>query len=249
MRAFVVSFRNELDKLLRRRKYLVFLGVGLLLCLLWCWIGSLVSRQLSGLQLNLTPNPMGVLPVFLSIIIPFLMFMAVTDLFTVEYAENTMKASLIRPVERWKLFAAKLLSVVTYAAFYLVCLFVFSAVTQALFGEAEPAGELGRMFASYMLTIVPLTVLACFAALIAMLGKSGTLTMFLLLMAYLLLYLLPILLPVQSEMLFTSYLGWYNLWIGALPGAGKLVQMLLTELGYGVVFFTAASLLFEKKEY
>jgi ABC-2 type transport system permease protein len=73
--------------------------------------------------------------------------------------------------------------------------------------------------------------------------------MFILLFLYLLLNALPIFFPVLNEMLFTSYLSWYRLWIGALPETVKLIHMLLIVLGYGVVFFTAGSLLFDKKDY
>ena len=109
--------------------------------------------------------------------------------------------------------------------------------------------DLSLALASYAITLVPLAILASFAALIALMGKSGTLTMFLLLLTYLLLSALPVFFPVLTEMLFTSYLSWYRLWIGALPSASKLIHMLAIVLGYGVVFLTAGSLLYDKKGY
>jgi ABC-2 type transport system permease protein len=73
--------------------------------------------------------------------------------------------------------------------------------------------------------------------------------MFLLLLSYLVLSALPIIFPVLSEMLFTSYLGWYKLWVGILPDPAKLLHMLLIVAAYGTAFFTAGSLLFDRKEY
>ncbi len=252
MRAFAASYQNEWSKLMTRRKYYVFMGIGLLICLLWALIGNLLGNVLSqnvGAFLSLTPSPMGVLGIFLNIIIPFLLFMGVTDLITVEASEKTMKAMLLRPVERWKLFSAKLLAVLTYAALYLGSVFLLSSALQFLFGNGESAHELLRMLVSYALTFVPLAVLAAFAALIALMGKSGTLTMFILLMSYLLLRALPMFISILNEMLFTSYLSWYRVWVGALPSGSKLAQMLVIVLGFGTVFFTLGSLLFEKKEY
>ena len=252
MTAFLASTRNEWDKLIRRKKYLVFLYIGAGLCLLWTVLGQLVSdfvRRQGGLSLSLTPTPMGALGFFLQILVPFLMFMGVTDLITVEGTESTMKAMICRPVERWKLYTSKILAVVIYAAFYLACIFVVCAVLNQLFGKPLGVADLLIALVSYALTLVPLAVLACFAALIALMGHSGTLTMFLLLLSFLLLSVLPVFFPVLSEVLFTSYLSWYRLWIGALPGASKLIHMLLIVLGYGTVFFTAGSLLFDQKEY
>jgi ABC-2 type transport system permease protein len=177
------------------------------------------------------------------------MFMGITDLITVEGAENTMKAVICRPVERWKLYISKILAVLSYAALYLFCLLVICAIMTQVLGKPLGAGEFIISFVSYALTLIPLAILAAFAALIALFGKSGTLTMFLLIIIYILLNVMPIFFPVLTEMLFTSYLSWHRLWIGALPGASKMLHMLIIIFGYGVVFFTAGSLLFDRKEY
>jgi len=252
MKSFTASLRNEIDKLLSRKKYIVFLCIGLGICLIWAALGQAISNAASragGLSLTLAPTPMGALPFFLQILIPFLMFMGVTDLITVEGADSTMKAMVFRPVERWKLYFSKITAVLAYAAFYLLCVFIVSATLNQVFGRPLDLTELLTALASYALTLAPLAILASFAALVALIGKSGTLTMFLLLFSYLLLNILPVFFPVLSEMLFTSYLSWYRLWIGALPGGGKLLHVLMIVLGYGVVFLTAGSLLFDRKDY
>jgi len=252
MKAFYASYLNEWDKLLCRKKYIVFLCIGLVICLIWAGLGQLISNfasQQGGLSLTLAPTPMGALPLFLQILVPFLMFMGVTDLITVEGSDNTMKAMICRPVERWKLYFSKILAVIAYAASYLACVFVVCAILNQIFGKPLHVQEVFIALASYALALIPLAILAAFAALVALWGKSGTLTMFLLLMSFILLNVLPVFVPVLSEMLFTSYLSWYRLWIGASPGAAKMGHMLLIVLGYGVVFFTAGSLLFDRKEY
>ena len=252
MTAFIAAYRGECSKILRRKKYIVFLCVGVFICLVWAGIGGVLSglaERFVGIAINLAPSPMGVLPLFLQVMIPLLIFMGVTDLFTVEGAENTMKAMIMRPVERAKLFSAKILSVMTYSALYLGVVFVVSAVLNQIFGRALGVNDLAVALASYALTILPLMVLASFAALVALLGRSGTLTMFLLIVVYLVMGVLPVLVPVTGQLLFTSYLGWHRLWIGALPGVTRLVHMLVIVFGYGVVFFTAGSLVFDKKEY
>ena len=252
MKSFYASYRNEWAKLMARKKYIVFLCIGLGLCLIWAGLGQLISgfvQRQGSFSLTLTPTPMGVLSFFLQILIPFLMFMGVTDLITVEGADNTMKAMICRPVERWKLYFSKILAVITYAAVYLTCVFVVSAVLNQVFGRPLSVPGLFTALASYALTLIPLAILASFAAFVALMGRSGTLTMFLLLLAYILLSVLPMFFPVLTEMLFTSYLSWYNLWIGALPTASKLLHMLIVVFGYGVVFLMAGSLIFDRKGY
>ena len=255
MTAFLASYRNEWYKLAVRKKYWVFLCVGAGICMLWTGVGLYITKlsmqRFGGfpMKLNLMPTPMVVLPIFLQVLIPFLMFMGATDLLTVEGSENTIRAVLCRPVERWKLYASKILAVVTYAAVYLACVYAVSAALNLLFGRGLAPMDYFRAFVSYALTLAPLAVLACFAALVALLGRSGTLTMLLLLLLYMALKTIPAFFPVTTEMLFTSYLSWYRFWIGIVPGVSKSLQILATLLGYGVAFFTAGSLLFDRKEY
>ena len=252
MSALTASFRNEWAKLLSRKKYIVFLIIGLVICLLWAAVGQLLTNLMlrhGGVLFAIAPTPMGVLPFFLQVMVPFLMFMAVTDLITVEGADSTMKAMICRPVERWKLYISKIMAVTAYAAFYLACIFIISAVLSQIFGRPLGVDTLFVSLASYALSIVPLAVLATFAAFIAILGKSSTLTMLLLLLIYLAKSVLPVFFPLLSEMLFTSYLGWYSLWVGVLPGASRLIHMLVVVFSYGIVFFTAGSLIFDKKDY
>ena len=252
MTVLFASCRNEWDKLIHRKKYIVFLFIGIGFCLIWTGVGHLFTNAIglqSGVMSIFAPTPMGALPFFLQILVPLLMFMGVTDLITVEGADNTMKAMICRPIERWKLYASKLFAVIVYAAVCLICLFVTCTLLNQLFGKPLSVNAILIALASYALTLVPLAVLASFSAFVALLGKSGTLTMFLLLLLYLLLSVLPIFFPVLSEILFTFYLGWYRQWIGAVPGVTKLIHMLLIVLGYGTVFFTAGSLLYDRKEY
>ena len=252
MMAFIAAYLNETDKLIRRKKYIVFLVIGVIICMLWAILGNIASgliRQHGGIFVVLTPTPMGILPFFLQILLPLLIFMGVTDLITTEGAEHTMKAMICRPVERWKLYAAKLLAVMSYVTLYLACVFIISAVLNQVLGRALNMDALMRALASYVLTIPTLAVLAAFAAFVALLGRSGSLIMFLLIAMYLAMSILPIFFPILSELLFTSYLGWYRLWIGVLPGASRLLHMLVIVVGYGVVFFMAGSLIFDRKEY
>ncbi|MCL2564708.1 MAG: ABC transporter permease [Defluviitaleaceae bacterium] len=252
MSAFSAAYTGELSKLIKRKKYIVFIIIGLVICLLWALIGSALSGLIGrhgGFFISLAPTPMGALPFFLQVLIPLLIFMSITDLITTEGAEHTMKAILCRPVERWKLYSGKLLAVMTYVSIYLACVFIISTVLNQLLGRPLNLSEIFTAFISYMLTLPTLAVLATFAALVALVGRSATLTMLSLVALYLMMSILPIIFPIFGELLFTSYIGWYRLWIGARPAAPRLIHMLIIVIGYGTVFFIAGSLLFERKEY
>ena len=252
MRSLGASYLNELTKLRARKKYVVFMFIGLAICIIWALLGNLITRIVQrnmSLSLMLSPTPMGVLPLFLHVLLPFLIFMAVTDLFTVEVTDNTMKAMLILPVERWKLYTSKLFAVISYVAVYLAEIFIIASVCQLIFGRGETVSTILASAASYALILIPLFVLTCFSSLISLIGKSGTLTMLLLIVAYLAMNVLPILFPAVGPLLFTSYLSIYRLFIGAVPQLARLMNMLLIVLSSGAVFFLASTIIFDKKSY
>lgn len=252
MKTLIAALQGEISKIRYRKKYFVFLILGITICFIWAMLGNLISKVLAenfAVSFFITSTPMGILPFFLHILLPFLIFMGISDLFTVEGADKTIKAMLMMPVERWKLFTAKILAVMTYIAFYLLAVLFCSSLFQMIFGDGEVFSKILTSVVSYAIVLIPLFVLACFSAMIALLVSSGTLTMFVLAIAYLILVVLPYLFPVMGQLLFTSYFSWYRLFIGVLPAFTRLANMLLIVFGYGAVFFLGGSLLFEKKEY
>ncbi|MCL2171534.1 MAG: ABC transporter permease [Defluviitaleaceae bacterium] len=251
MAAFYASYRNELNKLLWRRKYKVFLILGIGFCFLWAVLGNLAAGLIArgGFVVNLTPAPMGVLPFYLQLMLPLLIFMGAGDLITAEGGNGTMRSMLFRPIERYKLFAAKHLAILTYVGIFLVSIFIISAGLYQIFGRGASPGGFFAALASYALTLPPLAVLAAFALFIALFGRSTTLIMLILIASYIAMSVLPIFIPILSELLFTSYLGWHRIWVGAMPPLGRVLHMVIVLAGYGVVFFTAGSIVFDKKEY
>jgi len=247
MKAFNAAYIGEFKKIFWRKKYIVFIVIGVLVCLIWAAIGSLVSGatfRLAGFPINIMPTPMAVFPFFAQTLIPLLIFMGASDLITAE--AGVMKAIIGRPVERWKLYSAKMLAIMSYVAIYLGIIFVVSTV---LGTGRVGINELAQSLLAYALTLLPLMVLTLFAGLIALLGKSPSLTMLVLIGSYILMRGMPIVMPIFAELLFTSHIGWHRLWIGARPSMTRLVHMFSIVFGYGVVLFTAGSLMFDRKEY
>jgi len=236
MTSFFAAYRNETDKILLRWKYRIFLLLGISICLLWAVMGILLPNIII-----LPLTSMGILPLFSQVLMPLIIFMGAADLITAEGEKHTMKAMIYRPVERFKLYTAKLLAIKTYVILYLACVFVVSAMLSLEITFAS--------LASYALTIMPLAVFVAFAAFIALLGRSSSLVMFLMVVIYLAMIVMPIFVPVLSELLFTSYLGWYRLWIGIQPGIFRLIHMVIIVFSYGAVFFIAGSLIFDRKAY
>lgn len=144
MERFLASLSNELFKLRKRKKYLVFLIIGAVICVAsalrvlivnYITDGG-VSREaiLGGLM---SSN----LPFILLIFLPLMAVMAASDLFVGEQVDHTLRFSLMRPVGKGKLFFSKAAAVFLLCAFDLAVLYVVSTVAQVGLGggtEGDP---------------------------------------------------------------------------------------------------------------
>ena len=137
MERFLASLSNELFKLRKRKKYLVFLIIGAVICVAsalrvlivnYITDGG-VSREaiLGGLM---SSN----LPFILLIFLPLMAVMAASDLFVGEQVDHTLRFSLMRPVGKGKLFFSKAAAVFLLCAFDLAVLYVVSTVAQVGLG-------------------------------------------------------------------------------------------------------------------
>lgn len=185
MKKYIAGVVNESLKLIHRKKYLVFLIIGIAMSLFNVLGKTLVSKVSSGaLNLSGSSASMAMITLFVDFLIPLVVMMAVCDLFATEFQELTIKASLLRPVSRFKLYSAKITAVTLLALVYLVVLFVSSTLLDVLI--TGRTGNLLYSFGAYLLDIVPLFVVILMATFLNQLGKGSTLAMFLCIIVYML---------------------------------------------------------------
>ena len=249
MEQFAANLRNELFKLRKRKKYLVFLILGGIICVasalrvlvVTYLTDGEVSRQaiLGGLM---SSN----LPFILLIFLPLMAIMAAGDLFVGEQADHTVRFSLMRPVSKGKLFFSKAMAVLVLCAFDLAVLYLVSTLAQVVLGGGTE-GILTSLGAC-LLDLIPLAVLILFFSLINQMLRGAGLTVLLCVVVYIALLLMGTYLPAVGGLVFTGYLRWHNLWIGiTLPFLSLLPRIGLLA-GYGLVFACCGYFLFERKE-
>lgn len=249
MEQFAANLRNELFKLRKRKKYLVFLVLGGIICVasalrvlvVTYLTDGEVSRQaiLGGLM---SSN----LPFILLIFLPLMAIMAAGDLFVGEQADHTVRFSLMRPVSKGKLFFSKAMAVLVLCAFDLAVLYLVSTLAQVVLGGGTE-GILTSLGAC-LLDLIPLAVLILFFSLINQMLRGSGLTVLLCVVVYIALLLMGTYLPAVGGLVFTGYLRWHNLWIGiTLPFLSLLPRIGLLA-GYGLVFACCGYFLFERKE-
>ncbi|MCI5498869.1 MAG: ABC transporter permease [Clostridiales bacterium] len=249
MERFFANLSNELFKLRKRKKYLVFLILGSAICVAsalrvlivnYITDGG-VSRQaiLGGLMSsNLT--------FLLLLFLPLMAIMATCDLFVGEQVDHTIRFSLMRPVGKGKIFFSKAAAAFLLCAFDLAVMYVVTTLTQVCLGGGTE-GILTSLGAS-LLDLIPLAVLVLFFSLINQLVKGSSLTVLLCVVCYVGLLILGTYTPAVGGLVFTGYLRWHNLWIGITLPLLSLLPRIGLLAGYGLVFGCCGYLLFDRRE-
>ena len=247
MHSFLAVTKNEFSKLLAKKKYIVFFIIQILICAVMVLIQLVLERVSDGvIRFGFISLSMSMLTFFISVYIPLMVFMAASDLFSSEFHDGSIRAALMRPVSRFKVFSAKICAVMAMALVYLVSLFVVTVALEVIFGGE--ARNFWHSFGAYLLDVFPLAIVVLMAAFINQLTKSPTLAMLLSIIIYLVLIIAGTFIPQLSGMLFTGYAQWHSLFLGKALPVDALISKIGLLLGYGVVFTSAGFLLFWKRD-
>ncbi len=249
MKTFIASLQNELRKIVTRKKFLVFLIIEIIICLLSSFVNLAVSKASSGMiptSLVFSNMPMNMLSFFIQIYIPLIIFMATCDLFAGEVNDGTIRATFMRPVSRFKQYFSKVSAILILAGVYLGVLFTMTTAIKMF--AAHSLNGLGQNFLAYFLDLFPLIILILFAAMLNQFTSSPSLSIIICLGFYIALNIIGILIPFMSGLFFTGYLQWHNLWLGITIPFGAMVTKLGVLMGYGLIFGCIGYYLFERRE-
>ena len=247
------AVKNEVVKLFTHKKYIVFMVIGAIFSVLNSFLGTMLKSGLTALgsweiTMNIGFTPTAALPLSANLLLPLLIFMGASDLFTTEFSDLTIKATLIRPIHRIKVYLSKVFAILFYVTLYLGVILVIGEITGFISGAVRTPKAFFLAIAAYALTLVPLFILIVFSALIALLFKSSTFVMFVLIFSMLFLGALSLILPVTRDMLFTNYLLWHKLWLGSVPAFGRMLNICLILFGYGATFTFGGMMIFERRD-
>ena len=250
MAMFQAALVNEIEKLYKKKKALV----AILLSLAVIVIGQLaIVGVRSGFGLRGAGSaefPMLVLSVVVNTILPLFTALVAIDSFSGEFAQNNMRITLTRPVSRFKIFTAKVMAIVLFILATLILLLIFSILAGFIFNtnSATYASVAQAVFA-YIVTLLPMVVLALGIVLLANLFKSGISVFFVSILAFIVLKVFAVVFSQYSSLFMTTQLDWYNLFLVNSFPLGKIIRQFLIMLGSGIMLFTAGFYLFDKKEF
>lgn len=247
MNALISATKSEFAKLIIRKKYIVLTVIGILISFIFLGSNALIAKFTSGEIVIKSNLIMTMLRLVTDILVPLIVFMAVTDLFAGETQEGTMKASLMRPLSRMKVMASKCLAVFILSCFVMTAMFLSCFVIQLISGSGIENAPF--TFAAYIIDMVPVLALIALAMLINMVSKNPTLAMLLCIVVYALFKYMNFYVSPFGQMLFTSYSQWHRLWLGSTLPFGAMLSKVGILFGSVLILSAASYIIFEKQDY
>lgn len=250
MDVFKAALINEIEKLYKKKKVLVALIISFLTVV---FMQIMISFARSGFGIRGMESlsfPVFVLSLVVISIIPLFTALVTIDTFSGEFSHNTMKVALTRPISRFKLFSAKISSIFLYITTNLLIILVFSLISGFIFNpNTEKFVSIFNIILMYLATIVPVMVLALMITLLANIIKSGVGVFFASILIFIVLYVVGFVFSKYSSLFFTSAFDWYKLWTADSIPVGRIFRQFFILIGFGIMLFTSAFYLFDKKEF
>lgn len=247
MNKILADYKNECAKLFNRKKYYVFMAIEVLICGIVI-LTKLLTNSLSkgAVSFDNISSALTLMTLFIEIIIPFIVMMATCEMFSEEFQSKTIRAVFMRPIARYKIYLGKYFAVLTLAVVnMLVVMLAANLMDLLIVGNLN---NLGYSILAYIIDIIPMMVLIMMAVMINQLVNNSTMSMFLCIIIYICLKLAGVYFTGLSGLVFTGYMQWHKLWLGAGMPVGTMISRIALLLGYGITFTSVGYYIFRFKE-
>jgi ABC-2 type transport system permease protein len=210
---------------------------------------GLLDKSANGLvSLSASSMLLTLLTITTNFVLPLTIALAAADLFTAEQEKGTIKAVLLRPVSRIRVFTSKVLATFVYAVLFLSICFITS-LTWGLVFDGILAINFTEVLVAYIISFVPMLPLILYNTAISQLSKSASGTVIFSLCGYIIMLVIGTVFPNVNPMLFSTYLGWYKLFIGAVLPLSSILNGTVLLAAYTLLLFAVGLWAFERKEY
>ncbi|MDA8235727.1 MAG: ABC transporter permease [Clostridia bacterium] len=247
MHSLYAGVVNEVHKLISRRGTIIFLAIIAIFPIISGLIFSQLQSQSGIVAVDTNGFPLILLGIATSFILPLFIFMAAADSFAGETGAKTLKLTLIRPISRFKVFMAKVITLGLYISLMLTVIWVTSLISGLFWAQGFSYQGLYQGVMAYTVSWLPLMVLALMAAALAQGFKTGSGALTLTLVLYLLMKLVPFLYPNGAPLFPGFYTDWYLHWLES-SSYDRLYQGLVYLLSGSTLFFTLGYYAFSQKE-
>lgn len=249
----MIALKNELIKLFSKKKYIVFLIIAVAIVLIR-FLGTVIIGGMAHWALNngfeLGKGMASVYDMVsfnVRIFTPFMVFLAVSDLFPSEIQEDTIKSVLSQPITRGRVLAVKSVAVliigcVCYFSLYLMCLLM-----QIISGGGF--NNVFTVFLAYVIDLIPLMGVIIMSVCISLMLKGPALSLLVSVIVYLALTYLSYYNGTVGSFMFTSYLEWHKLLLGSTVPFYVILSKTGIVAGSILILYSISYIIFDKMDF
>lgn len=242
------NLSNEWMKLIHRRSTVVFLVLSALFPILVGPAINILQNRFGFTALDGENFSLTILSLSVTIYLPLLLALSVSDLFPGEQEKNNLSFTLVRPISRYKFFSSKILCLAIYLLTLLLIIYISSILTGAIWlGHLTFNGVLIGISA-YILSWLPLMAICLLLAFFVQWFGSSSRALTFSIILYLIMVVLKFLIPTVAHLLPIYDINWYQRWMNNginLVVMGRAVFL----FSWCSLFFTLGYYKFNKKEF
>lgn len=243
------SVLNEIEKILLRRRNIIFLIITAV-CTLLLSIGVMFFQSKFGfVVVTGSAFPVYTLGYFVKVFLPLFVFMTGADAFTGEASEKTLKLSLTKAISRTKIFVSKNIALIIFAVINLFIVFIISFFAGLFFSvRGDIVVGFLRSLGLYFIDVLPVAAMVLLTSFFAQLFKSSSSTITTCILIYLGFYILSMVIPIISSISITNLNNWHLLWVGSNFPFMEFMNKLVQIIAYIITFFALGAYMFDRKE-
>lgn len=244
---FVTAAKVEFTKLISRKKNRVLI----VLIIIASFTASVFSSggmavQIAGMNFNFYNGAFLILSVLNSIVLPMIVFTMSADIIAHEFSDQTIKAGLLRPINKTTLFLSKWTAIVLFGVCCLGVSFVFGGLISVILRQIDFFSAL----ISYIVSILPMCAFAAMSALISTAISSPAMSMFISIVVYLLLNGTGLISSFLGVIFFTAHINWYKMFLGSISTLPltNIINIAVMMTAYTALFLIVGSIAFSNKK-
>ena len=242
--SFTVNLTNELTRMFKKKKTIVFLIINLVICM-----GAVASSLILSLSTKVQISNIwaGLHTVFFYGVLPMYIFIETLEIFTQEMSTGLIRNILIRPITRIKVYSSKIMAIGIFILFQIITIIIFCTLISLI--SRYNINTIATGIMSYLISFIPLLAFVFVAALIAQLVKNGLLGMLFCLFFTFVCYATELFFVYASAFIFTRHLKMYRMVLTDNINGTGIISALLIIGAVILCSFASGFLLFSKKEY
>lgn len=250
MAGFKAALINEVEKLYKKKKACIAMILSLFIIVIGQVVISGVRNNFGLRTVGSMEFPILVLSFMVNFVMPLFTALITIESFSGEFAQNTMKLTITKPITRLKLFTAKIVAVLIFIFSTIIFSMIFSTIAGIIFNSNSFTFQgILRIIICHIVTILPMMVLALLIVTLANIMKNGISTFFVSIIVFITFKVFEIIFSRYSGLFFTSMMDWYNLWIMSTFPLLKIFRQFIMMCSYVIILFTLSYYLFDKKEF